>query len=146
MKRSTFNYIKQILKDYSQVDDHIKKRMEELQYPYRPDDVNSGIKGNGQTDNMANLMITIEQDRRLSALERNKKVVEDNLSECGKDTETIITELYIKRYPKYMMEGLLDPRNKGTDGEPLLKCGRTKAYQLRDNFFENIANDLGLDK
>lgn len=138
MKRSTFNYIKQILKDYSQIDDHIKRRMEELQYPYRPDDVNAGIKGNAQSDSMANLMITIEQDRRLSALERNKKIVEDNLSECGKDTETIITELYIKRYPRYRMEGLVENR--------LIDCGRTKAFQLRDNFFENIADDLGLDK
>ena len=138
MKRSTFNYIKQILKDYSQIDDHIKRRMEELQYPYRPDDVNAGIKGNAQSDSMTNLMITIEQDRRLTALERNKRVVEDNLSECGKDTETIITELYIKRYPRYRMEGLVENR--------LIDCGRTKAFQLRDNFFENIADDLGLDK
>jgi len=138
VKRSTFNYIKQILKDYSQIDDHIKRRMEELQYPHRPDDVNAGIKGNAQSDSMTNLMITIEQDRRLSALERNKKVVADNLSECGKDTETIITELYIKRYPRYHMDGLVENR--------LINCGRTKAFQLRDDFFENIADDLGLDK
>ena len=138
MKRSTFNYIKQILKDYSQIDDHIKRRMEELQYPHRPDDVNADIKGNGQSDSMANLMITIEQDRRLSALERNKKVVEDNLNECGEDTETIIRELYIKRYPRYRMEGLVENH--------LIECGRTKAFQLRDSFFENIADDLGLDK
>ena len=138
MKRSTFNYIKQILKDYSQIDDHIKRRMEELQYPHRPDDVNAGIRGNSQSDSMANLMITIEQDRRLSALERNKQVVEDNLNECGEDTETIITELYIKRYPRYRMDGLVENR--------LIECGRTKAFQLRDNFFENIADDLGLDK
>lgn len=138
MKRSTFNYIKQILKDYSKIDEHIKRRMEELQYPYRPDDVNSGIKGNGQTDNMANLMITIEQDRRLSALERNKKVVEDNLNECRKDTETIIYELYINRYPKYTMDGLVT--NK------IIHCSRAHAFRLRDGFFENIANDLNLDK
>ena len=138
MKRSTFNYIKQILKDYSQIDDHIKRRMEELQYPHRPDDVNAGIKSNAQSDSMTNLMITIEQDRRLSALERNKKVVEDNLNECGKDTETIITELYIKRYPRYHMDGLVENR--------LINCGRTKAFQLRDDFFDNIADDLGLDK
>ena len=138
MKRSTFNYIKQILKDYSQIDDHIKRRMEELQYPHRPDDVNAGIKSNAQTDNMTGLMITIEQDRRLSALERNKKVVEDNLNECGKDTETIIKELYIKRYPRYHMDGLVENR--------LIECGRTKAFQLRDDFFDNIADDLGLDK
>ena len=138
MKRSTFNYIKQILKDYNQIDDHIKKRTEELQYPHRADDVNAGIKGNAQTDNMTGLMITIEQDRRMAALERNKKVVEDNLSECGQDTETIIRELYIKRYPKYRMEGLVENQ--------LIECARTKAFQLRDNFFENIADDLGLDK
>ena len=138
MKRSTFNYVKQILKDYNQIDSHIKRRMEELQHPHRPDDVNAGIKGNRQTDAMANLLITIEQDRRLSALERNKKVVEDNLSECGEDTKTIITELYIKRYPQYRMEGLVENH--------LIECGRTKAFQLRDNFFENIADDLGLDK
>lgn len=112
--------------------------MEELQYPHRPDDVNAGIRGNSQSDSMANLMITIEQDRRLSALERNKKVVKDNLDECGEDTETIIRELYIKRYPRYRMEGLVENH--------LIECGRTKAFQLRDNFFENIADDLGLDK
>ena len=138
MKRSTFNYIKQILKDYPNIEKHVEERMEELQYPYRPDDVNAGIKGNAQSDSMTNLMITIEQDRRLTALERNKRVVEDNLNECGKDTETIITELYIKRYPRYRMEGLVENR--------LIDCGRTKAFQLRDNFFENIADDLGLDK
>lgn len=138
MKRSTFNYIKQILKDYSQVDDHIKKRMEELQYPHRPDDVNSGIKGNAQSDNMANLMITIEQDRRLAALERNKKVVEDNLSECGQDTETIIKELYTSRYPRYTMDGLVKSN--------IIYCSRSQAFRLRDAFFDNIANDLGLDK
>ena len=138
MKRSTFNYIKQILKDYSQIDDHIKRRMEELQYPHRPDDVNVGIRGNSQSDSMTNLMITIEQDRRLSALERNKKVVEDNLNECGEDTETIIRELYIKRYPRYTMEGLI--KNN------IIYCSRSQAFRLRDAFFENIANDLNLDK
>ena len=138
MKRSTFNYIKQILKDYSQIDDHIKRRMEELQYPHRPDDANAGIKGNAQSDSMTNLMITIEQDRRLSALERNKKVVADNLSECGKDTEAIITELYIKRYPRYTLEGLIK--------SGIIYCSRSQAYRLRDVFFDNIANDLNLDK
>lgn len=138
MKQSTFNYVKQILRDYSQIDDHIKRRTEELQYPHRPDDVNAGIKGNQQTDSMANLMITIEQDRRLSALERNKKVVEDNLSECGEDTETIITELYIRRYPRYTMQGLV---NNG-----MIYCSRSQAFRLRDAFFENVADDLNLDK
>lgn len=146
MKKSTFNYIKQILRDYPNIDEYIAKRREELKYPYRPTDVNADIKGNLPSDSMSNLMITIEQDRRLASLERNKKVISDNLDECGRDTETIITELYIKKYPKYTMEMLLDPDNKDKDGNPLLMCGKTKAYKLRDRFFESIADDLGLDK
>lgn len=136
MKRSTFNYIKQILKEYPQINNHIKRRTEELQYPHRPDDVNAGIRGNKQSDAMANLMVTVEQDRRLSALERNKKVIEDNLNACGEDTETIIRELYLKRYPRYTMDGLI------VQGK--ISCKRSKAYELRNQFFENVSEDLNL--
>lgn len=134
MKRSTFNYIKDILKDYLNTDKYIKERMEELQIPYREDDLNSDIKGTLKTDKMANLMITIEQDRRLSALERNKRVIEDNLKECDNDTRMIIQELYIKKYQQYTMDGLIQNKK--------IHCSRRKAYTLRNEFFENIANDL----
>ena len=138
MKRSTFNYIRQILKDYSQIDEHIKKREEELRYPYKHDDINEGIKGNEQVDKMGRMLITLDQDKRLAALERNQRIVSDNLDKCGEDTRVIITELYIKRYPKYTMGGLVDNH--------ILDCGRTKAFELRDEFFGNVADDLGLYK
>lgn len=138
MKRTTFNYIRQILKDYSQIDEHIKKREEELRYPYKHDDINGGIKGNEQVDKMGRMLITLDQDKRLAALERNQRIISDNLDKCGEDTRVIITELYIRRYPKYTMDGLVDNR--------ILDCGRTKAFKLRDEFFDNVADDLGLDK
>lgn len=136
MKRSTFNYIKDILKDYPNTERYIKERMEELEIPYRESDLNSGIKSNMQSDQMTDLMVTLEQDRRLSALERNKRVVEENLKSCDADTRKIIEELYMKRYPRYTMDGLV--QNK------ILNVSRSQAFKLRDRFFENIANDLNI--
>ena len=137
MKRSTFNYIKDILRDYPNVDKYIKERELELRTPYRQTDLNADIKGNRISDSMTNMMITIEQDRRLSALERNKRVIEDNLQECDEDTRTIIEELYIVKYQRYTMEGLVEQR--------LISCGKSKAYDLRNRFIENVARELNLD-
>ena len=137
MKRSTFNYIKDILRDYPNIDKYIKERELELRTPHRQTDLNADIKGNRISDSMTTMMITIEQDRRLSALERNKRVIEDNLQECDNDTRTIIEELYIVKYQRYTMEGLVEQR--------LISCGKSKAYDLRNRFFENIARELNLD-
>ena len=137
LKRSTFNYIKDILRDYPNIDKYIKERELELRTPYRQTDLNADIKGNRISDSMTNMMITIEQDRRLSALERNKRVIEDNLQECDEDTRTIIEELYIVKYQRYTMEGLVEQR--------LISCGKSKAYDLRNRFFENVAMELNLD-
>lgn len=139
MRRSTFNYIKEILKDYPDIEKHIQRRKEELRYPYRQNDLNADIKGKGNTFNaMDNLMITIDQDRRLAALERNRNIIDDNLQRCDRDTNLIIQELYIKRYPTYTMKGLIDNN--------LIFCSLRKAYDLRNEFFNNVADDLGLDK
>ncbi len=138
LKRSTFNYIKDILRDYPDIENHIKRREEELRHPHQYEDINRDIKGYGAKPNTMDIMlITIEQDRRLAALERNRRVVEDNLLSCDEDTRTIIEELYIKRYQRYTMGGLVAAH--------LISCGRSKAFDLRDCFFENIARDLGLD-
>lgn len=138
MKRSTFNYIKDILKDYPNIDKYIKDRMEELRVPYRDADVNAGIRGSNTNDAIANLMITIEQDRRLAALERNKRIIDNNLQECDSDTRTIIEELYVKKYQQYTMDGLIS-HNK-------INVSRRNAYRLLNQFFENVADDLGLEK
>ncbi|MEI5994014.1 transcriptional regulator [Candidatus Enterococcus mansonii] len=138
MKKSTFNYIKDILADYPRVDEYIKQREEELRYPYRENDLNAGIKGHGAGyDVQDRLMITIEQDQRLAALERNKRVVSNLLEECCEDTKVIIQELYMRRMPKYTIQGLI------TNG--LIFVGRTKAFELRDWFFLQVAKDLNLN-
>ncbi|MBP1046415.1 transcriptional regulator [Enterococcus sp. BWM-S5] len=141
MKKSTFNYIKDILADYPETDEHIRKREEELRYPYRESDLNKGIKGTKASyDNQDNLMITIEQDKRLAGLERNKRAISKVLDDSEEDAKIIIEELYMKK-EKYRkrstMDLIVDLR--------MVKCGRTKAYELRDLFFEKLAIELELN-
>lgn len=138
MRKSTVNYIKDILSDYPKIDEYIKRRHEELRYPYKESDINAGIKGNKTNyDQQDYLMITIEQDQRLAVLERNRRVIAMLFEECSADTKIIIKELYMKRMPQYTIQGLI------TNG--LIFVGRTKAFELRDRFFVEVAKELHLN-
>lgn len=139
MRRNTFNYIEEILKDYSNADAYIKEREEELLYPYRQEDLNSGFRGEGgKKDPIGNAALTIAEDKALGIIKRNKRVVQKELDQADSDTRVIIEELYIRKYPQYTMSGLVNNHK--------ISCGRTKAFKLRDTFFENIADELGLMK
>lgn len=138
MRTATFNYIKQILADYNHIDEHIKKREEELRAPFRESDLNNGIKSNyTKNDQNDRMLITIEQDRRLAALERNKRIVSDLLDESCEDTRVIIRELYMKKRPEYTLKGLVNNH--------IVKCGKNKAYELRNGFFEEMAKKFNLE-
>lgn len=138
MKKSTFNYIVDILREYPHTTKYIKKRMDELKYPERSDDINSDIRGSKtEHDPHINWMIKLEQDRRLRKLEQNYLVINNLLNECDRDTYTIINELYLKRYPKYKSVQELVNNN-------VVTIGKSKAYELRDEFFNYVASDLDL--
>ena len=138
VRTSTSNYIKDILGDYYQIEKHIKQRQEELRNPYIENDLNHGIKGNTATFNRhINLLITIEQDRRLTCLERNKHVISEVMEMADEDTRTIIKELYFRKWPRYTMQGLIDAG--------LIFCSRRQAYILKNKFFDEIACRLNLE-
>lgn len=138
MRKATFNYIRDILVEHPRIEEYIKKREEELRHPYRESDINAGIKGSRQSyDALDNLMVTMEQDKNLQRLKRNKVVIDSLLEEADADTKVIISELYMKRYARYTMGGLI--------GNGLIFVGRTKAYELRDKFFLEVAKDLDLN-
>ncbi|MBL1227996.1 transcriptional regulator [Enterococcus sp. BWB1-3] len=135
MRKSTFNYIKDILGDYYKTDEYIKQREEELRYPHRESDLNAGIKGTRAGYHVQdNLMITIEQDKRLYALERNKRVIAEALEEADENTRVIIQELYMKKYSHYTLAGLIQQQK--------IFVSKTKAYELRNLFFQTIADEL----
>ena len=137
MRRSKFNIIKDILKDYPDLESYINNREMELRNPYREMDVNSSLSGSKRdNDSMGRMLITIDQDRRLTNLRKNKQAIDRALEESDGNTKKIIHELYIKRYPNYTFQGLVTSN--------CLDCGRNKALKLRDKFFERLADLLEL--
>ncbi|MGX7199209.1 integrase [Enterococcus nangangensis] len=131
MDKWRFERCKKVLKDYPNAQREIEKLEESIRVPYRETDNNSGIKGSGkQPDAMFDTLWTIESCKALNQIKRNKQAVDELLAECGNDAETIIRELYIRRFPRYKMQGLVEKR--------LISCGRSKAFDLRDKFFEEL--------
>lgn len=137
MEKWRVERVKAVLKDYRDTDKYVRKLEEEIRVPYRENDVNRDIKGSStDSDTMFGTMWTIETDRRIQQLRRNEAIVQELLDECGKDTETIIRELYIKRFPQYTMQGLVDSFQ--------IKCGKTKAFEYRNRFFEELDKMLDI--
>lgn len=137
MKAETFNYVKRVLKDYPDIEHYIKMREEELRYPYRPGDLNDGIKSNYKSDKMGLMLITIDEDRRLTSLQRNKRIIDQLLADCDEDTRTIIEELYMTKFPKFTMTGLVESH--------VISCSRNTASKKRTYFFEQVAKALNLE-
>ena len=139
MRKSTYDYIVDVLSDYYKTEIYLKQRMEELEHPYIENDANGWIQGTrGHTEAAASLLITIDQDRRLTSLERNQKAVKDTLDESDENTKIIIEELYLKdkRKRKYTMQGLITNN--------LIYCSRSTAFELKKEFFKELAIKLGL--
>lgn len=137
MEKWRVERVKAVLKDYRDTDKYVRKLEEEIRVPYRENDVNRDIKGSSiDSDLMFGTLWTIETDKQIRRLKRNKEIVQELLDECGSDTETIIRELYIKRFPQYTMQGLVD--------NLVIKCGRNKAFTLRDKFFEELDRSLDI--
>lgn len=135
MRRSTFETVREILKDYPGIDKYIEQRKEEIKFPYRSEDLNRDIKGSLTNNAMDGYIITQEQDKRLIALERQKNVINKVYSEANHDQQVIIDELYFKKHPLYTPQGL---------AENVLCISRSQLYKLRNEFFVKVAVDLGL--
>lgn len=135
MEKWRVERVKAVLKDYRDTDKYVRKLEEEIRVPYREEDVNGDIKGTrSDSDLMFGTLWTIETDKQIRRLKRNKQIVQELLDECGSDTETIIRELYIKRFPQYTMQGLVDNHK--------INCGKTKAFEYRNRFFEEMDKAL----
>lgn len=137
MEKWRVERVKAVLKDYRDTDKYVRKLEEEIRVPYREEDINGDIKGSkSDSDTMFGTLWTIETDKQIRRLKRNKQIVEELLDECGSDTETIIRELYIKRFPQYTMQGLVEQR--------IILASVSTAKRLRNKFFEEVDKQLDL--
>ncbi|KRM73021.1 hypothetical protein FC34_GL000741 [Lacticaseibacillus brantae DSM 23927] len=92
-----------------------------------------GGKSNVMTNTSELMAITIADDRRLTNLERNKKVVERCLGNADEDTVVIINELYIKQHPTLTIQGVAQKLNLSV---PSVK-------RRRQRFLEDLREELG---
>lgn len=137
MEKWRVERVKAVLKDYRDTDKYVRKLEEEIRVPYREEDVNGDIKGTrSDSDLMFGTLWTIETDKQIRRLKRNKQIVQELLDECGSDTETIIRELYIKRFPQYTMQGLVEQK--------IILASVSTAKRLRNKFFEEADKQLDL--
>lgn len=134
MDRNKFNFITSLLYDYPKTDEYIKQRTEELMYPYNPNhDENIGGGRSNITDNPVERMaINIATDRRLTALDRNKKIIDQCLDQCSWETYKIIDTVYFKRA-------------KSVEGVAMeIPLSASQVRRLRQQFFERVADELGI--
>ena len=134
MERNKFNFITSLLYDYPKTDEYIKQRTEELMYPYNPNhDDNIGGGRSNITDNPVERMaINIATDRRLTTLERNKKIIDQCLDQCRWETYKIIDTVYFKRA-------------KSVEGVAMeIPLSASQVRRLRQQFFERVADELGI--
>lgn len=123
------------LKDYNDIDKYVAKIEKQIRVPHKESDINADIKGTRiDNDLMFDTMWTIETHKAINQLKHKKQAITELLEECGNDTETIIRELHIKKFPKYTLYGLVDQRK--------VSCGRNKAIELRKKFFQELDKKL----
>ena len=131
MRDSTYRHVVQILRDYKHTDRYIRQREEELMYPYRAEEQVGG-QGNLPGKPSERMAITIAEDRRLSNLENNRRVIDDCLNRADIVTQEIIGYMYInddKSAIGAAMEANISDRH---------------ARRLHSQFVEDVANELGL--
>lgn len=147
MKRSTFNFIADIIRDYPLYDQHIKQREEELMnkfQEFKDENVGGGRAQNKRDENVENMAITLAEDKELVNLKRNEQAVRKTLLQCASNdkipslldniTYDIIEEMYIHEMSMYTLQGIAMKTN--------LSVSQVK--KKRQAFFETVARERGI--
>ena len=137
MDSGTFKQIEIILREYPRYEDYIKKREEELLYPYQTQDTNQGGgKSNRMSDTTAVKAITLADDRILQRIKFQHQAVKRTYDSADEITQDIIGEYYFKQ-----------PRTKTWDGIALqVNSSKRTCFRIRKAFFSKLADELGFAK
>lgn len=137
IRRGTKKRIEEILRDYPNMDRYINERRQALMYPTQQTDDNvGGGKSSKISKPQEQMIITIDEDKQLKALERERAAVTKVLKDSDTDTNIIVRELYFKKHPTYTINGLSD--------DHVIYCGHTQAFQKKAKLIGRIAKEVGL--
>lgn len=134
MKEATKRFIEQLLRDYPELEAEIKKRRAELVYPERKQDENiGGGRSNLPSNPVERVILTLDQDARLNALEKQRRIIESVLSTLSPVEYQIIEARYFKSTPP-TWEYIAINTN----------YSRSNCFKVRDRVIKEIAEKLGL--
>ena len=129
--------VEAVLRDYPDLETYIKNRKQELMIPHREIDENvGGGKSSKISKPQEQMMITIDADRRLKSLEREKTAIEKCFFESDTDTQIIVKELYFKKYREYTVEGLALNH--------IVNCSVRTVKRLKSDFLLKLAHELDI--
>lgn len=137
MKRSLFNYIADIIREYPTSEMYIKRREDELInrfQEFKDENVGGGRTQNKKDEGVECMAITLAEDRRLNNLKRNEEAVRKILESSDPVTRDIIYELYLRENCILTLEGIAQEAH----------LSRSQVHRRRDNFFKEVAKELGL--
>lgn len=135
MKKGTFNFIEQILIDYTQTEKHIAQRIQELKYPMQQPDENIGGGKSSFTSNVPErLAVTLADDMLLTNLKRNHDIVTDVLQELEPNARQVIELYYINSPRLYTWTGVSEKT----------RYSEKQCRNIRNIVFEKIAKRLGM--
>lgn len=137
MKRALFNYIADIIMDYPNFEKYISQREQALMYKYqefKDENIGGGRAENKKDEGVANIAITIAEDKRLINLKRNYEAVQVCLEHSDSITRDIIYELYIRENCILTIDGIAQKTH----------LSRAVVARRRLKFFERVAKEIGL--
>lgn len=137
MKKALFDYIALLISEYPDTEEYIAKREDELMnkfQDFKDENVGGGRAQNVKDEGVANMAVTLIDDRNIINIKRNAEAVGKCLDDCDDITYRIIYELYLKKHQKYTLDGVVD----------LVHISKSQVVKRRRRFFEAVAAERGL--
>lgn len=95
MKKRINGLVDKMLFDYPKIDDYVRQRREEIEHPYiEPDENVGGGKGNKISKPIENLIISIDDDKILHGLVKQKNATYKALQNVKPEFYQIIERFY----------------------------------------------------
>lgn len=136
MRRSTFNYIEDMLRDYPHYNEYIKECEEEIRHPYVESDENiGGGRSVGKQERLTETIVRINEDKRIRQMKRQQRAVANCLDRSNSDiVYQMCKELYFMNKRRLTLDGVAYKLN----------VSRRTLIRRREDFFIDLAKELGM--
>lgn len=136
MRRSTFNYIEDMLRDYPHYNEYIKECEEEIRHPYVEPDANiGGGRSAGKQERLTETIVRIDEDRRIRQMKRQQRAIAKCLDRSNSDiVYQMCKELYFMNKRRLTLDGVAYKLN----------VSRRTLIRRREDFFIDLAKELGM--